>query len=218
MKSANLLSLSAIIVLTGLVASVGCAAPPTSLEEGEKDKSAASKGAKDDDDKAPSEPKTKPKTTPASATPTSSTPAATPITPAAPAGTGGTCAACLGANAQAKAFIACSDACTDDACEDACFETSCGAAPEACDTSLDACEAQCSGDGVEESDIPPGEGDGADCLACVGTGPAAQFITCSDACTDDACDEQCFETSCGANPDACESKLDQCEQACFGDE
>ena len=49
---------------------------------------------------------------------------------------------------------------------------------------------------------------------CAATGPAAQYWTCSAKCQDQACDDACWNRTCGANAQACESALGMCSTQC----
>lgn len=49
---------------------------------------------------------------------------------------------------------------------------------------------------------------------CAAAGPAAQYWTCSANCKDQACDDNCWNPTCGQNAQACESSLDACATQC----
>lgn len=228
MKTANLFSLSLFVALAGLMTSAGCSTP--AVDDIDKNKAAASEGDDDDDDddddKTPAKKKT-PAKDKSDVAPTNTPPGdddddtATP-----PAGGDEACGACFAKNAKAKKFDDCAIECNDQACADKCMETSGCSADQTCQSVVQECEKVCQGGAGtgDDDDAPaPGDddddaagGDGGECLSCVGTGPAAKYIQCSDQCQDAQCDQQCFEQACGANQQACESKLDQCENQCFG--
>ena len=68
---------------------------------------------------------------------------------------------------------------------------------------------------AETPTTTPAGGDPMMCMdTCAAAGPAAQYWTCSASCQDQACDDTCWNTSCGQNQQACESALDTCASQC----
>ena len=62
---------------------------------------------------------------------------------------------------------------------------------------------------------PAPGGDPQACMdQCAATGPAATYWTCSAKCQDQACDDNCWNPTCGQNAQACESALDTCATQC----
>lgn len=214
MKTANLLSLSTFIVLAGLMTSVGCSTP--AVGDLDESNSADSTGDDDDDDSTTSKKTTKSKTTNDDEDDTMANTADDEDTTTT---TGGDqCDSCLSANASAKKYAQCASSCNDEQCDDDCFENSGCASDQSCESTLDQCASACGQEG-DDDDLGDDDDDlGGDdpCFQCLGNSAAAQYIECSDQCTNAKCDDKCFDQACGSNPDACESKLDSCEQECFG--
>jgi hypothetical protein len=49
---------------------------------------------------------------------------------------------------------------------------------------------------------------------CAAGGPAAQYWSCSANCKDQACDDNCWNPTCGNNSQACENALNACDAQC----
>lgn len=222
MKTANFLSLASLIAI-GLFAQVGCSTP--SVGDLGDNASADSNGDDDDDD----DDSTPSKTSKSSKSSSSSSNTASDVTPTSPTNTAGTttptggdaCTTCLSANAKAVNFDSCVIKCQDEQCETACLNSSGCNNDAACQSTLQQCASAC-GEGDPGTDpgtgTTPTTGGDDPCLSCVGgtNSPAGRYITCSDNCQDEQCDDNCFNSACGGQEDACDSTLQGCEQQCFG--
>lgn len=62
---------------------------------------------------------------------------------------------------------------------------------------------------------PAPGGDPQACMdTCAAGGPAAQYWSCSAKCQDQACDDNCWNPTCGANAQACDNALNTCAAQC----
>lgn len=220
MKTANFLSLSAFIVLAGLVANVGCSTP--AVGDLDDSSSAESEGDDDDDDSTTTKKKSTKTTSNDEDTtaPTNTADDTTTDDTTTDPGTGGdACTTCLSANAKAVKFDDCAINCQDQACADKCMTTSGCGADQACQSTLQECDSACQGgeDPGTDPGTDPGQG-GDECFTCLGSSKATGYIECIDQqqCQDQQCDDQCFDQACAGSEQSCDSKLQQCEQQCFG--
>ena len=147
MKTTSLLALPFALVLSSMVASIGCSQPmlqPYDLEEDEDDSSSASskkKSKKNQDDSTETEGNGS--TTPAPSGTVPPPPAEEPPPPP-PSNDPLACMDQCVAAGPAAQYWQCSESCQDIQCDDNCwFGSICGQQEDACIQSLESCDQQC---------------------------------------------------------------------------